>query len=70
MKKIVGAKEHVCSMCGNTMFYIKVKGIGIVSQSKRGNCISGRAKDEVVIYCVDKEGKSANKRFDYRIRET
>ena len=61
MKKIVGAKEHVCSMCGNTMFYIKVKGIGIVSQCKCGNCISGRAKDEVVIYSFDKEGNYENR---------
>ena len=43
------------------MFYLKVKGIGIASQCKCGNCISCRAKDEVVIYSFDKEGNYENR---------
>ena len=57
MKKIVGAKEHACDKCNGTMVFLKVKGIKVVSQCLScGNCISGRAKDQVKVYSFDKEG--------------
>ena len=59
MKNIVGAKEGVCDRCGNAMIFLKVKGLGVVSQCKEcGNLVNGRMKDEVKIYTYDfKEGK-------------
>lgn len=57
MKKIVGAKEHVCDKCNGTMVFLKVKGIKVVSQCLTcGNCMSGRVKDQVKVYLFDKEG--------------
>ena len=40
-KNILGAREKTCDKCNGTMFFIKVKGLGIVSQCKCGNCVSG-----------------------------
>ena len=39
-KNILGAREKTCDKCNGTMFFIKVKGLGIVSQCKCGNFIS------------------------------
>lgn len=53
-KKILGGKDKTCSMCGSMMIYIKVKGIGTISQCKAcGSIIQGRAKDEVKIYSYE-----------------
>ena len=46
MKNIVGAKEGVCDRCGNAIVFLKVKGLGVVSQCKEcGNLVNGRMKD-------------------------
>lgn len=56
MKKIVGAKENSCHMCGGTVMYLQVKRLGIVSQCREcGSMTNGRAKDEFKIYTYSEE---------------
>ena len=56
MKKIVGAEEGVFYICGNAMVFLKVKGLGTISQCiKCSSTLSGRMKDEVKIYTYDFE---------------
>lgn len=56
MKKIVGGKENSCRFCGGTMVYLKIKGLGVVSNCRQcGSIESGRAKDEVKIYTYSEE---------------
>ena len=54
MKNIVGAKEGVCDRCGNAIVFLKVKGLGTISQCRKcSNTVSGRMKDELQIYTYD-----------------
>ena len=51
MKKIVGGKDNICPTCGSAMLYIKIKGLGIVSQCKHCNCtVKGKLTEEIKIY--------------------
>ena len=52
-KNILGGKDKACDRCGGRMTFIKVKGIGVVSQCSCGNTVSGRMKDELQIYTYD-----------------
>ena len=61
MRKILGGKEKACTMCGSTVVFLKVKGLGTVSQCKEcGSTQPGRLKDEIKIYEFDKEGNPVN----------
>ena len=61
MRKILGGKEKACTMCGSTVVFLKVKGLGTVSQCKEcGSTQLGRLKDEIQIYEFDKEGNPVN----------
>ena len=54
MKNIVGAKKGVCDRYGNAMVFLKVKGLGTISQCRKcSNTVSGRIKDTVQIYTYD-----------------
>lgn len=58
MRKILGGKEKACTMCGSTVVFLKVKGIGTVSQCKEcGSVEKGRLKDEVKIYEFNEKGE-------------
>lgn len=58
MRKVLGGKERACSMCGSTVIFLKVKGLGTVSQCKEcGTLEKGRVKDEVKIYTYDEKGE-------------
>lgn len=53
MKKIIGGKEKACEFCGGTIVYLKVKGLGIISNCKEcGSCTKGKAK-EIKIYTYE-----------------
>lgn len=55
-KNILGAREKTCDKCNGTMFFIKVKGLGIISQCKCGNCVSGFEIHENKVYEFDEKG--------------
>ena len=58
MRKILGGKEKACTMCGSTVVFLKVKGLGTVSQCKEcGSTEPGRLKDEVIIYEFNEKGE-------------
>lgn len=58
MRKILGGKEKACTMCGSTVVFLKVKGLGTVSQCKEcGSVELGRLKDEVKIYEFNEKGE-------------
>lgn len=53
MKKIIGGKEKSCEFCGGTIVYLKVKGLGIVSNCKEcGSCTKGKSR-EIKIYTYE-----------------
>lgn len=56
MKKIVGAKENSCHMCGGTVMYLQVKRLGIVSNCLNCGAVSqGRERDTIQIYTYSEE---------------
>ena len=55
-KNILGAREKTCDKCNGTMFFIKVKDLGIVSQCKCGNSVSGFEIHENKVYEFDEKG--------------
>lgn len=56
MKKIVGAKENSCHMCGGTVMYLQVKRLGIVSNCLNCGAVSqGRERDTIQIYIYSEE---------------
>ena len=58
MRKILGGKEKACTMCGSTVVFLKVKGLGTVSQCKEcGSTEPGRLKDEIKIYNFNEKGE-------------
>ena len=58
MRKILGGKEKACTMCGSTVVFLKVKGLGTVSQCKEcGSTEPGRLKDEIKIYAFNEKGE-------------
>lgn len=58
MRKVLGGKEKACTMCGSTVVFLKVKGLGTVSQCKEcGSAELGRLKDEVKIYEFNEKGE-------------
>ena len=58
MRKILGGKEKACTMCGSTVVFLKVKGLGTVSQCKKcGSTEPGRLKDEIKIYKFNEKGE-------------
>ena len=58
MRKILGGKEKACTMCGSTVVFLKVKGLGTVSQCKEcGSTEPGRLKDEIIIYNFNEKGE-------------
>ena len=58
MRKILGGKEKACTMCGSTVVFLKVKGLGTVSQCKEcGSTEPGRLKDEIKIYEFNEKGE-------------
>ena len=58
MRKILGGKEKACTMCGSTVVFLKVQGLGTVSQCKEcGSTELGRLKDEIKIYKFNEKGE-------------
>ena len=53
-KNIVGMRANSCPMCRGDMAFIKIKGLGTISQCRKcSNTVSGRMKDELQIYTYD-----------------
>lgn len=56
-KRILGGKSNSCCNCGETMIYIYIQGLGVVSQCRKcGNMVNGRMKDEIRIFSFNEKG--------------